>query len=441
MRSIDRRIWQVTYPIFLGLLAQNIINVTDTAFLGRVGEVALGASGMGGLYYICVFTIAFGFSTGAQILIARRNGERNYRQIGPLMIQGVLFLFALAALFVLFSKCFAGDIMRLLISSDEIWQATMEFLDYRVWGFLFICVNVMFRALFIGITRTKVLTLQALIMACTNVVLDYLLIFGHGGFPKLGIQGAAIASVIAEGVSTLFFLAYTRWGVDYAKYGLNRFGRFDLATLRSVLSISIFTMLQYFISLTTYFMLFVVVEHLGVRALAIANIVRSIYMILLIPINSLSMTSNTLVSNTIGEGHTDQVIAVIRRVSTWSFCVMAVVLALVAVFSEAILFVYTSDADLIAASTPSVYMIATALIIASFAFVVFNGVTGTGNTSASLLIETLTLISYSLYIYWSGIVMRFPVELCFGSEVIYYVGLLLFSLLYLRYGKWRNKRI
>ena len=50
--SLDRRIWQITYPIFLGLLAQNIINVTDTAFLGRVGEVALGAAGMGGLYYI-----------------------------------------------------------------------------------------------------------------------------------------------------------------------------------------------------------------------------------------------------------------------------------------------------------------------------------------------------------------------------------------------------
>ena len=97
--SLDRRIWQITYPIFLGLLAQNIINVTDTAFLGRVGEVALGAAGMGGLYYICIFTIAFGFSTGAQILIARRNGEQRYRTIGPLLIQGSLFMLGLALLF------------------------------------------------------------------------------------------------------------------------------------------------------------------------------------------------------------------------------------------------------------------------------------------------------------------------------------------------------
>ncbi|MFS2512705.1 MATE family efflux transporter, partial [Bacteroides thetaiotaomicron] len=71
----NKQIWSVSYPILLSLLAQNVINVTDTAFLGHVSEVALGASAMGGLFYICIFTIAFGFSTGSQIVIARRNGS------------------------------------------------------------------------------------------------------------------------------------------------------------------------------------------------------------------------------------------------------------------------------------------------------------------------------------------------------------------------------
>ena len=75
----NRNIWNVSYPIFLSLLAQNVINVTDTAFLGRVGEVELGASAMGGLYYICAFTIAFGFSTGSQIVIGRRNRSEERR--------------------------------------------------------------------------------------------------------------------------------------------------------------------------------------------------------------------------------------------------------------------------------------------------------------------------------------------------------------------------
>ena len=165
----NRNIWNVSYPIFLSLLAQNVINVTDTAFLGRVGEVELGASAMGGLYYICAFTIAFGFSTGSQIVIGRRNGEGRYDQIGPVMIQGVFFLLSLAAILFLFSRFFAGDVMRVLISSDAILNATEEFLDWRVFGFFFSFVNVMFRALFIGITRTKVLTLNAVLMAMTNV--------------------------------------------------------------------------------------------------------------------------------------------------------------------------------------------------------------------------------------------------------------------------------
>ena len=78
----NKQIWNVSFPIVLSLLAQNIINVTDTAFLGRVSEVALGGSAMGGLFYICIFTVAFGFSTGSQIMIARRNGEQRHSEVG-----------------------------------------------------------------------------------------------------------------------------------------------------------------------------------------------------------------------------------------------------------------------------------------------------------------------------------------------------------------------
>ena len=120
----NKQIWSVSYPILLSLLAQNVINVTDTAFLGRVGEVALGASAMGGLFYICVFTIAFGFSTGSQIVIARRNGEGRYSDVGPVMIQGVMFMLLMALLLFSFTKAFGGNIMRMLVSSESIYDAT-----------------------------------------------------------------------------------------------------------------------------------------------------------------------------------------------------------------------------------------------------------------------------------------------------------------------------
>ena len=437
----NKQIWNVSYPIFLSLLAQNVINVTDTAFLGRVGEVELGASAMGGVYYICAFTIAFGFSTGSQIIMARRNGERNYKEVGPVMIQGVLFLLALAACMFLLSRLFARDIMRMLISSDTILAATEEFLDWRVFGFFFSFIGVMFRALFIGITRTKVLTLNAIVMALTNVLLDYLLIFGHWGLPALGVKGAAIASVIAEAVSIVFYLIYTACTVDVEKYALNRFRSFDVKLLKRVLDISIFTMLQYFISLSTYFMLFVAVEHLGQQPLAVANIVRSVYIVLLIPVNSLSTATNTFVSNSIGAGHKEQVIPIIRHIAWLSFGIMAVFILFACLFPSAILSVYTNNEALIAASVPSLYVIAAALLIGTVANIVFNGITGTGNTRSAFAIEVGTLVFYALFIYVAGVRLHLPVAVCFMTEIIYYAGLLLASLFYLRYASWQDKKI
>lgn len=437
----NKQIWHISYPIFLSLLAQNVINVTDTAFLGRVGEVELGASAMGGLFYICAFTVAFGFSTGSQIVIARRNGEKNYSEVGPVMIQGVFFLFFLAAVLFSFSHLFVKDIMRVLISSDSIMNATVEFLDWRVFGFFFSFINVMFRALFIGITRTKVLTLNAVLMAMTNVVLDYVLIFGHAGFPQMGIKGAAIASVIAEAVSILFFLIYTRFTVDIKKYGLDQIRSFDLNLLKRVLSISVYTMLQYFVSMLTWFLFFIAVERLGQRELAIANIVRSVYIVMLIPVNALSTTTNTFVSNAIGAGRINQVIPVITRISRLSFCIMAVFVVFVCMFPGLILGIYTNDTILVADSVSSIYVISGAMLICSIANVVFNGVSGTGNTRAALILEMVTLSFYTLYVYIMGIKLHQPVDVCFTTEVIYYTGLLILSVIYLKKGKWQNKKI
>lgn len=437
----NKQIWQVSYPIFLSLLAQNLINVTDTAFLGHVGEVELGASAMGGLFYICCFTIAFGFSIGSQIVIARRNGERQYPDVGPVMIQGVIFLIVVAAFMFGLSRYFAKDIMRMMISSDTIMDATLEFLDWRIFGFFFSFINVMFRALFIGITRTKILTLNALVMAVTNIILDYLLIFGHAGFPQMGLQGAAIASVIAEAASTLFFLIYTRFTVNIEKYGLNRFRSFDFKLLGRVLSISIYTMMQHFISMATFFMFFVVVERLGQKELAVANIVRSIYIVMFIPVNSLSTTTNSFVSNAIGAGHTDQVIPIIRKIARLSFLIMMGFVVVLCTFPKAIISVYTNDPALIAASVPSLYVIAAAMLLSSVSNVFFNGVSGTGNTRPALLMELVTLFFYCIYLYWIGAVMKMPVHICFTTEFIYFGFLLILCFFYLKKANWQSKKI
>lgn len=437
----NKEIWRVTYPIFLGLLAQNVINVTDTAFLGRVGEVALGAAAMGGLLYICVYTIAFGFSVGSQILIARRNGEGNYRAVGPIMWQGTAFSFGMAVCLLILMYFSAAPLIRLLITSDSIYGATYEFFTWRIWGFLFAFVNVMFRGLYIGITRTKVLTMNAVVMALVNVVLDYALVFGELGLPEMGVRGAALASVIAEASSLLFFLLYTYYKVDLKKYGLNRFGQSDLSMVLRILRISCFTMVQYFLAMAIWFVFFMALERLGQRQLAVANIVRSVYVVLLIPVQALSTTANTLVSNLIGAGGSSGVVTLLHKISRMSFLIMVVCVGLCVAFPGSILSVYTNEEALLVESVSALYVVCGAMLIASLANVYFNGISGTGNTQAALVLEVFVQVFYALYIIVVGMVIQAPVDVCFTTEVIYYVLMLGSSLIYLKKAKWQNKKI
>lgn len=290
-----------------------MIGLTDTAYLGRVGEVELGASALAGVYYLVIYMLGFGFSVGAQVLIARRNGAHDYTRIGPVFMQGTLFLLLLAAVLFTASHLYSPLILRKLIGSDDVYRATMSYVDWRVYGFFFSFIAVMFRAFYVGITKTKILTANSVVMVLTNVVLNYILIFGKFGFPALGIAGAAIASSISEAVSVLFFIIYTWKKIDYKKYAMFSFVGIDFRMLKQILNVSV---LDYG---TAWYCIRGVVYLLcgdgasGERPLAVTNVVRSISSFLFMFVNAFASTSSSLVSNLIGSGKSDQVLGLCGR--------------------------------------------------------------------------------------------------------------------------------
>ena len=86
-----KQIWTIAYPILISLIMEQMIGMTDTAFLGRVGEIELGASAIAGVYYLAIFMMAFGFSIGAQILIAPSQRRRKLQGNRPDFLSGHLF--------------------------------------------------------------------------------------------------------------------------------------------------------------------------------------------------------------------------------------------------------------------------------------------------------------------------------------------------------------
>ena len=436
----NKHILKISYPIFLSLLAQNIIQVIDTAFLGRVGEVELGASALAGIFYIGVFTLGFGYSMGSQILIGRRNGEGNYHQISDIVVQGVLVLIPAAILLIPIMSFISNSWLPYLFDSEEITIAVNKYLDWRFYGLVFAFINTMFRAFYIGIAGTKILTLNAVIMALTNVLFDYLFIFGKFGFPEMGIAGAAIASVISELVSTLFFLIYTLRTVDLDKYGFKKI-KIHLAVVKQVLSISVFMMMQYLLSIIVWMLFFVFIEKLGERPLAISNIVRSFYTILILPAQALGTATNTMVSNTIGAGRHNDVLKLLGRVVKISLSITAVIIVMVLLFPRVLIQIYTNDPLLISQTIAPMYVLLTLLPIFSVGAIFFNAVSGTGNTKTALIFELFTLTFYLSYMWWIIVYLRSSVALSWTSEHVYWFFLMTFSFLYMKYGKWQNKKL
>jgi len=437
----NKNIFRVTYPIFLTLLAQNIINVTNTAFLGRVGEVELGASAIGGVFYFAIYMIGFGFSQGAQILIGRRNGERKYKQIGPIFNNSLIFNFLISAVIFGLSVKGVPHIMKLLVSSEHVYKASIEYMDWRIYGFFFSFLNVIFRSLYVGITQTRILTTSAILMALTNIFFDYTLIFGHFGFPAMGITGAGISSVIAEVVTLLYLVWHTIYKTDMKKYGLFEFNRVELKILLNILNLSIFIMFQYFISISTWFMFFIFIERMGEEPLAVSNIGRSTYILLMIPGSALSTTVNTLVSNLIGAGRKEEVLHFIKRITGIALVIVVPMILITLFLPQIIARIYTDDPRLIAACIPVLRVISVAIVFCAVSNIIFSGVSGTGNTRTAFFIEFITLFFYLSYVYYTSIIHPSPTYVVWMSEFVYWILIGGLGYLYLLNGNWRKREI
>lgn len=441
MRFSYKQIWTIAYPILFSVLMEHMIGMTDTAFLGRVGEVELGASALAGVYYLAIFMLGFGFSVGVQILIGRRNGEGRYKDIGSIFSQGLLFVTGLAAIMFTISQVLSPILLRQLIESDKIYAATVSYMDWRVYGFFFSFAGLIFRAFFVGIANTKTLTLNSIVMVATNVVLNYILIFGKLGFPALGIVGAAVASSISELVSLVFFVVYTWFRIDRKKYNLFGSFRFDPKLLKRVLGISVWTMMQAFISISTWFLFFIAVEHLGERPLAITNILRNVSSLFFIVVSAFATATGSLVSNLIGAGEQQQVLQTCKKVVKLCYMFVIPLMALMALFPTAILRIYTDNTVLIADAVPSFYIMITVYLLSVPGNILFNAVSGTGNTRSALAMELVALTVYMAAVFYLVVYLQSPLPICWMTEYVYLFVMLGLAYRYMRWGNWQDKVI
>ncbi len=444
LQTSYREILRLSMPLMLGSAVQNVIALSDSVFLYNLSEEDFAAIGLISAFYLVVAAIGYGFSKGGQIIIARRIGERRWREVGRSFYSMLFFELFLALFLFALMQWGVPQMLHAIVSSEVIYEKSLIYLKYRSWGVFFSYAGVSIIALYMGAGRVKFLFFDTVLLAVTNVVLDYGLIFGHLGLPAMGIAGAGLASTLAEVFALLIFCFYILFFDEEArKWGLFKRPSIDMELIKTQLRISSPIVAQVVVGLGSWFVFFTLIEQLGERELAISNLVRLVYLVLSVPIWGFSTGLNTLVSYLIGSGHSRAVFPVVWKTAKLSFVVTLLCTLPFVLFPEWLLYPFFGgdDMSLITDSHPVLWVMGGILLVFSIGGIFLNGVAGTGATLFGLLLQSVGVVLYLMAIYYFIVLTRAGISLAWSVEIYYWIFILFVSAWYLKSLRWKGKRV
>lgn len=440
-RPSYRSIWGISFPLIIAGISEAIVEITDTIFLAHYGVTELAAIGLADSLYTLALFLSLGLVDGIQIIIGRRAGQQQTPAIGRVFNQGLYLLGLSSVGMIVFINLVVPGYLGTLFASDEVYAAVARYLRIASYGLLLQSVNLAYSAFYVGISQTRVLIGAALVLAVTNITLDYGLIFGNLGFAERGIEGAAIASLVAE-TATFLFLTLDIFVKRYPdRYGLLRFERWNGKLNRKLLAISWPVSLDALVELTKWFVLYMIIEQLGEEVLASANIIFSCYALYMISIDSFSETVCSMVSNLIGQRRRAELHVLIRQTIKLSYLVVVPLLLLTLLFPIPVLSIFTPDEAMIQASQAGLLVILIATLLAVPADTLYSAVAGTGDTRVTLVIQFFTTLSVLGGAAYAALWLDLELEYILLSEVAGWLVCLILSWTWMRSGRWLRLEI
>ncbi|MGB1018566.1 MAG: MATE family efflux transporter [Chitinophagales bacterium] len=425
-------------PLMVSNFFYTLISFADVVFMKELGLAEQGAISFVALLYLIFFMISFSYTKGTQIFIARKDGEDKKSHIGIITDNTIAVLGIVGLVIFLVFHFYGLAILSFFLEDKIVLNAAMDYLVVRKYAFLYGFLGSVLIAYYSGISRVAVLAFAIIIMSIANISLNWVLIFGKFGFPELGIKGAAWASNIAEALSVFIMLA----GIYFNKYHkLHLMFSFKLIKweyIKRISQISAPLVLLSLIGLVAWLVFFSLIEKMGVEELAISSDIKQIYTVLGIPAFALATATNTIIGNVIGKRKFDEIIPLTARMIIISVGFIGIFVGIAKIFPLQILSLIMED-SIIEASLPIFDIALIALVLYAVANVIFNTVVTLGSNRISLAIEIIVITAYIGFLYYAFFIVKNDLALAWKSEWIYWASVTILSLLYLRFGNWKEK--
>ena len=294
-------LFRLALPMVVSQGAFALMMFADRFFLSRLSPVHVAASLGGGVSFWVCLCFFNSLAAYANALVAQYYGRRDYPRCSEVMTQGLLLAVAALPLLLLLAWPVAG-VFAWMGHDAELAVLERGYFETLVYGSFLFLVKTVFASYFSGIGRTRVVMISDVLGVAVNVPLSYALIFGRAGLPELGIVGAALGTVVAQGFAIAIYLMFYFNAVHRDQFQVMQSFRFKPRMARRYLRLGLPSAFEMLVGVGTFNIFLLLFQTYGVAAGAAMAIVFNWDMLCFVPLMGLNIAIMSLSGRTVGAG-------------------------------------------------------------------------------------------------------------------------------------------
>ena len=305
-KSFYKTLLILALPITIQSLILASVNMTDVFMIGKLGGMQVASLGLANQIVFLMTTFIMGVNSGAAVFIAQYHGKKDYSKVKYIVSISTILSILMALFFWYISYITPEYIMGFYTKDPLVISTASKYLRVVAWSYVASSISFSFSILLRGIGESKLPMLTSFLSLVVNIILNYLLIFGNYGFPKLGVEGAALATSIARGIECIVVV----WFIYRRKYPiaikLKEFFSFDIVVLKLFVGTAgavILNDILWALGQTVYSGIY---GRIGTESLAAINIENSFERLAVVGIIGFANAATVMIAHKIGQGKLDE---------------------------------------------------------------------------------------------------------------------------------------
>src|SRR5579863_5766995 len=439
--SLNRAIFLLAVPMVLEMVLESLFAVVDVFWVGRLGANAVATVGLTESMLSLVFSVAMGLSLSTTAMVARRIGEKDPEGAAVAGVQAIALGLIVSLLIGIPCGVWAPNLLRLMGASPDIVATGSGYTRICLGGSFAVLLLFLNNAIFRGAGDAAIAMRLLWVSNIINLVLDPCLIFGWGPFPRLGVTGAALATLTGRSIGVLYQFYRLMRGTERLRILRSQI-RLSASVMLRLIRVSLTGILQFAIAHTSWIGLVRIVSIFGAAALAGYTIAIRIVIFVILPSWGLSNAAATLVGQNLGASHPERAEKAVWRTGLYNVTFLGLIGVVFIFFSVPIVRLFTHDPEVVPLGSACLRIISYGNLGYAYFMVMMQAFNGAGDTITPTIVNFFGFWLLEIPLaYWLAISLRMHSNGVFFSIAVAESSMAIASAILFKQGRWKEKKI